>query len=68
MIGITSRDQEMVRLNDQIRTLRREVAAIESKKQGLVEARQIRVNRLARLEAQLALGAPASVCTMTACR
>ena len=67
MIGITSRDQEMVRLNDQIRTLRREVADIDSKKHGLTEARQIRINRIARLEAQLAYGVPASVCTMTAC-
>ena len=58
----------MVRLNDQIRTLRREVADIDSKKHGLTEARQIRINRIARLEAQLAYGVPASVCTMTACR
>ena len=62
-----SRTSEQLSLSARIRELRREVAAIDSKKQGLAEARQSRMNTLARLEAQLANCESGSVRSVAFC-
>ncbi|MGB8297491.1 MAG: hypothetical protein WCG85_18850 [Polyangia bacterium] len=50
-----SHDTKQVQLSRQIRDLKREIADIDQKRAGLGAARIMRMNKLARLEAQAAI-------------